>query len=361
MELGIIGLPKSGKTTLFNSLTKGRVETHAFGPPNLEPNLGVAKVPDLRLNGLQAVLNPKRVVPAEVKYVDVAISKGKGGGLSGEFRTHLSKADAFIHVVRAFSDESIPHPEGSIDAARDISTVNLELILSDLAIVERRLTRIEDSLKGAKPPDRERLLQEQALLLRIRSALEKEIPVREQPPTKDEARIMGNYQFLTAKPQLLVLNIGEAQIPQASQLEEELRHRYPGIGVAAVCSKLEMELSQLSEAEAVEFRSALGVNEGVVDRIIRLSYELLGLISFFSIASGEIRSWTVPQGTPAPKAAGKIHSDMERGFIRAEVMAYPDLVACGSLAEARKKGSLRLEGKNYIVHDGDVITFLFSV
>ena len=361
MELGIIGLPKSGKTTLFNSLTKGRVETHAFGPPNLEPNLGVAKVPDLRLNGLQAVLTPKRVVPAEVKYVDVAISKGKGGGLSGEFRTHLSKADAFIHVVRAFSDESIPHPEGSIDAARDIGMVNMELILSDLAIVERRLTRIEDSLKGAKPPDRERLFQEQALLLRTRSALEKEIPIREQPPTKDEAKIMENYQFLTAKPQLLVLNIGEAQIPQASQLEEELRHRYPGIGVAAVCSKLEMELSQLSETEAVEFRSALGVNEGVVDRIIRLSYELLGLISFFSIASGEIRSWTVPQGTPAPKAAGKIHSDMERGFIRAEVMAYPDLVACGSLAEARKKGSLRLEGKNYIVHDGDVITFLFSV
>lgn len=300
-------------------------------------------------------------MPAEVKYIDVAISKGKGGGLSGEFRTHLSKVDAFIHVVRAFSDESIPHPEGSIDATRDISIVNLELILSDLAIVERRLTRIEDSLKGAKPPDRERLFQEQALLLRIRSALEKEIPIREQPPTKDEAKIMENYQFLTAKPQLLVLNIGEAQIPQASQLEEELRHRYAGIGVAAVCSKLEMELSQLSEAEAVEFRSALGVREGVVDRIIRLSYELLGLISFFSIASGEIRSWTVPQGTPAPKAAGKIHSDMERGFIRAEVMAYPDLVACGSLAEARKKGSLRLEGKNYIVHDGDVITFLFSV
>lgn len=361
MELGIVGLPKSGKTTLFNSLTRGKAEIHTFGPTALEPNVGVAKVPDPRLNGLQALLNPKKVVPAEVKYVDVAIHREKGDELGSELRGYLSTVDAFIHVVREFADEAIPHIKGSLDPARDINMVNLELTLSDLAIIERRLVRIKDSLKGAKQQEREGLLREQALLLRIKPVLENEASIRDQSFTVDEAKILENFQFLTAKPTLVVLNIGEAQLPQASSLEESLSRQYPHLKVAAVCAKLEMELSQLSEGDAAEFRSALGVTEGAMDRIIRLSYEVLGLLSFFTIASGEVKAWTVAKGTPAQKAAGRIHSDMERGFIRAEVISYPDLVACGSLGEARKKGHLRLEGKNYPVRDGDVITFLFSV
>lgn len=361
MELGIVGLPKSGKTTLFNSLTRGRAEIHTFGPTALEPNVGVARVPDPRLSGLQALLNPKRVVPAEVKYVDVAIHRDKGDELGSDLRGYLSTVDAFIHVVRDFADETVPHIKGSLDPARDITMVNQELTLSDLAIIERRLVRIKDSLKGAKQQEREGLLREQALLLRIKPVLESETPIRGQSFTVDEARILENYQFLTAKPALVVLNIGEAQLPQSSSLEESMSQRYPQLKVAAVCAKLEMELSQLGEADAAEFRSALGVREGAMDRIIRLSFEVLGLLSFFTIASGEVKAWTVPHGTPAHKAAGKIHSDMERGFIRAEVVSYSDLVACGSLGEARKKGHLRLEGKNYPVRDGDVITFLFSV
>jgi len=361
MEIGIIGLPKSGKTTVFNSLTKGKAEVGAFAPTALEPNFGVAKVPDPRLDGLQAILKPKRTVPAEVRYIDVAIPKGKGKGLSGELLDYLSKVDALIHVVRAFSEERIPHSEGSVDPVRDVGIMNLELVFSDLGIIERRLLRIENSLKGAKSPERENLLREQALILRIKSAMEEEVPLREQPLTKEEAKLIENYQFLTAKPLLVVLNIGEEQLSQASALEEKSRSGYPQFQVVAVCGKLEMELSQLSQVEAAEFRSAMGVDAEGMHRIIRLSYQLLGLVSFFTIVSGEVKAWTVHRDTPASKAAGKVHSDMERGFIRAEVAGYDDLVKCGSLAEARKQGLLRLEGKNYIVQDGDVITFLFSV
>jgi len=321
----------------------------------------VVRVPDSRLDGLQAILKPKRVVSAEVKYVDVALTREKREHLASDLRAHLSTVDAFIHVVRDFTDEAIPHTEGSIDPVRDIRALNLELAISDLAIIERRLIRINESLKGAKQQERDALLSEQALLSRVKPALDNEIPIREQSVTNDEARILENYQFLTSKPVLLLLNIGEAQLSQASSTEEAMRRRYPQLKLAAVCAKLEMELTQLSDADAAEFRADLGMVEGVIDRIARLSYEVLGLLSFFSIASHEIRAWTVTKGTPAHKAAGRIHSDMERGFIRAEVVSYSDLLTCGSLGEARKKGHLRLEGKNYVVQDGDVITFLFSV
>lgn len=359
MEIGIIGLPKSGKTTVFNSLTKGEAETDAYTPTSLEPNLGVAKVPDPRLLKLEAIFKPKRTIHAEVKYVDIAIPKGKG--LSGELLAYLSKVDALVHVVRVFFNERVPHSEGSIDPQRDIAIMDLELAFSDMAILERRLKRIEDSLKGARSPEREALLGEQSLITRIKSALEKEVPVREQELGGEETKMIENYQFLSAKPLLVLLNIGEEQLPQASSLEADLHSHYPQLQFAVVCGKLEMELGQLSEAEALEFRAAMGVNEAMTHRIIELSYELLGLISFFTIASGEVKAWTVPRNTPALRAAGKIHSDMERGFIRAEVIRYDDIVKCGSLAEARKQGLLHLEGKNYIVKDGDVITFLFNV
>ncbi len=364
MELGIVGLPSSGKTTLFNSLTRGRAQVHTFGQTALEPNVGVVKVPDARLQGLEALVNPKKVVPAEVKYIDVAIERegsDRRDEVGGQLRGYLSSADALMYVVRAFPDDAIPHIKGSIDPERDITMINLEFALSDLGIVERRLTRITESLKGAKQQERETLHREEALLHRIKGDLEGEKPIRHLSFGPDEARLLENYQFLTAKPVLAVLNVGEQQLPQASALEQAIASTHLSLKVAAVCAKLEMELSQLGEADAAEFRSALAIADGVLDRIIRLSYEVLGLISFFTVASAELKAWTVPRATVAQKAAGRIHSDMERGFVRAEVISYTDLVACGSLAEARKKGLLRLEGKTYTVRDGDVITFLFSV
>lgn len=359
MEIGIIGLPKSGKTTVFNAVTKGRVEVGAYAKGG--PHVGVAKVPDPRLDALEGIFHPKRKIPAEVRYIDVgALPKG---GLAGELLAELSKADALLHVVRAFVDERVPHVEGSIDPERDIARVDLELTFSDLSILERRLQRIDTSLKAAKAHEREAFVKEQGLLTRIKAALESEVPVREQELTEEEKKSIASYQFLSAKPLLLVFNIGEERLPEASSLEQEWRARYqrPQLEVAALCGKLEMELAQLSDAEAQEFRSAMGLEESALNRMIRLSYQLLGLLSFFTIVSDEVKAWTIHRDTTAMKAAGKIHSDMERGFIRAEVIAYNDLVKCGSIAEARKRGLLHVEGKSYIVKDGDVITFLFNV
>lgn len=366
MEIGIIGLAKSGKTTIFNALTRGKAETTAYSTTALAPNIGMAKVPDARLQGLEQMFHPHKVIPAEVQYVDIAASSrglGKEDGIAGQYLSRLTNVDALLHVVRAFEDENVPHPEGGIDPKRDIATMDLELAFSDLAIIERRLGRLEASLKGAKPAEREGYLHEEALLKRIKSDLEGEVPVREQSLTEEEKKTILNYQFLTAKPILVVVNIGEDQLAQAPSLEEELRSSYtrPQSMVAAICGKLEMELAQLTDAEAEEFRSDLGLTESALNRIIRLGYELLGLISFFTMVSDEVKAWTIARGTTALKAAGKIHSDMERGFIRAEVIGYDDLVRCGSLAEARKQGLLRLEGKAYTVKDGDVITFLFNV
>jgi GTP-binding protein YchF len=241
--------------------------------------------------------------------------------------------------------------------------MDLELTFSDLAIIERRLKRIEVSLKGAKQPEHQGLLQEQGMLLKLSADLENDVPIRELRLTTDETRIITHYQFLTAKPLLIVVNIGEEQLSQAASLEAELNTHYsrPHSRVITLCGKLEMELGQLNNSTAEEFRADFGISESGADRVIKSSYELLGIISFFTITSGEVKAWSIPNGTTTLKAAGKIHSDMERGFIRAEVISYHDLMKCGSLAEARKKGLLRLEGKSYIVQDGDVITFLFNV
>jgi len=361
IDSGIIGLPQSGKTTIFNALTQGKATTDS-----LTPNIGVAKVPEPRLKILADMLHPKRVVHAEARYIDIGASvKGmaKEQAISGELLNRLSTVDALINVVRAFTDDRIPHVEGSLDVNRDIATADLELAFSDLAIIERRLGRINISLKGAKPPERQMFLHEHELLNKIKAELEKDVPIRKQKLTPDEARTITNYQFLSAKPLLIVVNIGEDQLPQAASLEAELNSRYsqPNLRLITLCGKLEMELAQLDNGEAEVFRAELGMKESGLDRTVRASYELLGLLSFFTTASDEVKAWSIQNGTTAVKAAGKIHSDMERGFIRAEVISYNDLVRCGSLTEARKKGLLRLEGKNYIVQDGDVITFLFNV
>ena len=363
MKIAIIGLPKSGKTTIFNALTRGRAKVGTYSP-SLAPNIGVTKVSDARLPLLENIFQPKKTVPAEISYVDIAFSSQttfSQGEIKGEFLNYLTTADALLQVVRAFADEKLPHPQGSIDPKRDIATMDLELAFSDLAIIQKRLDKLEVSLKGAKAQERGAYLKEQVLLQKLKSALENEIPIRQQNLSGDELKALSNYQFLTAKPMLIILNIKEEQISQAPQLEEEIRSTYPQFNVIALCGKLEMELSQLEEAEAAEFRQAMGLTAPALDQVIDLSYRSLGLISFFTTASAELKAWTIPQGTTAPKAAGKVHSDMERGFIRAEVISYSDLERCGNLLEARRTGLLRIEGKNYIIQDGDIVTFLFNV
>lgn len=362
IDVGIIGLAKSGRTTVFNALTKGKVETGGYAQKGLTPQVGIARVPEPRLKMLADMLHPKRVVPAEVRYLDIGASV-KDKATSSQFLSQLSNVDAVISVVRAFTDESIPHTEGSLDVERDIATTDFELAFSDLAIIDRRLEKIELSLKGAKQLERQGLLREQEWLKMVKANLEKEAPLRELELPTEEAKTIANYQFLTAKPLLIVVNIGEEQLPQAESLEAELKTHYsrPKCDVITLCGKLEMELAQLDESAAERFRAEFGIKEFGLDRIIKLSYQLLGLISFFTIVSGEVKAWSIQNGTSAVKAAGKIHSDMERGFIRAEVIGYHDLTKCNDLSEARKKGLLRLEGKNYTVQDGDIITFLFNV
>ncbi len=366
VQIGIIGLPKSGRTTIFNALTGSEADTGEYTRKASAPHVGLARVADPRLQVLTDILQPKKTVPISVAYTDIGSSvKGlvTDKAIGGQLLNQLSTVDALINVVRAFEDESIPHSEGSLDIERDIATMNLELAFSDLAIIEKRLDRIETSLKGAKQDERQSLHREQEILTKIKADLEKDTPIRELELTTDEVRTISNFQFLTAKPLLMVVNIGEDQIPEAASLEEHLNSLYsrPKCSVIALCGKLEMELVQLDNDSAEELRAEFGLTEPGLDRVVKLSYQLLGLISFFSTASAEVKAWPIPGGTEALKAAGKIHSDMEKGFIRAEVISYNDLVKCGNLSEARKKGLLRMEGKSYVVQDGDVITFLFNI
>jgi len=357
IDIGITGLAGSGKTTIFNALTRGKADTES-----LTPHIGIAKVPEPRLKMLVDILHPKRVVPAEVRYINTG-APIKDKAISGQLLSQLSNTDALINVIRPLTNESKPHIEGILDIEQDIATIDAELAFSDLALLERRLERIKTSLRGAKQAEHQDLLREQELLMKVKADLEKDIPIRELKLTTDELRTIANYQFLTAKPLLIMVNIGEDQLPQALSLEAELNSHYsrPKCRIITLCGKLEMELTQLDNSAAEEFRAEFGMSESGLDRTIKLSYELLGLISFFTIASGEVKAWSIQDGTNALKAAGKIHSDMERGFIRAQVITYDDLVKCGSLSEARKKGFLRQEGKSYTVKDGDVITFLFNV
>jgi GTP-binding protein YchF len=358
--IGIIGLSGSGRTSIFNAITRGKAETGGFGGGTA--NIGIAKVPDERLRVLTGMFHPKKTIPAEIKYLDLGASV-KSMTIGGPLLQQLATVDALLNVVRAFNDPIVPHPAGSIDVARDISGMNLELAFSDLAIIERRFDRIGSSLKGAKPEERIRLLQEKDLLIRIRGELEKDIPLREQTLTEEEWRIISGYQFLSAKPIITAVNIGEEDLPSANDMAAQLNQQFgqPNHRLIVLCGKLEMDLAGLDEASTTEFLSGYGLEKTGLERVIQTSFELLGLISFLTVGEDEVRAWPIQHDTPAQKAAGKVHSDIERGFIRAEVVSYKDLIDCGSLAEARKRGLLRLEGKIYIVNDGDIINFLFNV
>lgn len=365
MQLGIIGLARSGKTTVFNAVTRGTAQVGAYSS-SAQPNVGVVNVPDERVDRLAEMYKPKKVTFATIQYVDFPAageSFGKGEGPAGKFINDLARTDALIHVVRAFEDDAVPHPEVTIDPDRDIATMDLELSFADLSIIEKRLQRIEAEMRSMKAGERDQIQRLKDLLERLRAGLENEVPIREQELSDEDRRLLEGTQFLTAKPLMLIINIGEADLARRSELEEQHRARYqrPGRDVAVFCGKFEMDLNELSDEDAAEFRASAGVTESGMAGAIRMSYALLGLISFLTAGPDECRAWTVEAGSSAPVAAGKIHSDLQRGFIRAEVIRFTDLITAGSEAEAKKRGLLRTEGKQYIVQDGDILNILFNV
>ena len=363
MEIGIIGLPGSGKTTVFNALTRGRADVASYGG---KPNVGVAAVPDTRLDRLAALYDPRRPVPAMVSYVDIpppATPSGRTRGISGQYLNDLQRVDALLIVARGFNDEAVLHVDGSVDPFRDVENMMLELLFSDLELLERRLQRLDEGSKGAKAAERDAIEKERDLLGRIKGQLEVETPIRDQQFTPDQADRLRGFQFLTSKPLIVLLNIDEDDLDEARSLEERLTGALqgPSVRAAAICGKLEMDLAQMDAAEEAEFREAIGAGESGMNRIIRLSYDVVGLITFLTIGDDEVRTWELQKGTAASRAAGKIHTDFEQGFIRAEVVPFDELVACGGFAEARKRGVLRQEGKEYVVQDGDVMHVLFNL
>jgi hypothetical protein len=356
LRAGLIGFPSSGKTALFQLLTSAREAPRAG---KAEANVGVSRVPDERLDRLTAMFNPRKRVPATVEFADIA---GAGGAKAGAQAlldvAPFRNADALLHVVRMFRDPSVPHPAGSVDPARDVRAMEDEVILADLGVVERRMERLERDLKKSINAD---LRKEQEILGRCREALEGGQPLRALELGAEDARRLRGFQFLSAKPLLLVLNLDEADLPQADDAVRlgRLESFMSGAATRAVpiCAKIELEIAQLDEADAAAFMTDLGLRESGLDRVIRASYDLLGYISFFTVGEDECRAWSIPRNTPAVLAAGEIHTDISRGFIRAEVAGYDALVSRGSLAACRDHGELRLEGKDYIVADGDVINF----
>jgi len=355
MKTGIIGLPQVGKTSLFRILTKAKVEEHGHANPR-EAHIGVARVPDERLEKLSALYLPKKTTFAQVEYVDVA-AIGQEALKETAYLTNLRNVDALIHVLRAFENESVPHV-GAIDPSRDAKSVEFDLMVSDLTQVEKRIERVEKDMKKARTSDLER---EHALLLRSKASLEKEVPLRELDMTPEEKRLIRGFMFLSQKPMLYVVNVSEGPALGA-ELDaaigrcklDEIAHR-TNAGATAICGKVEAELAEMEDAEAADFLESYGLHESGLVRLIRKSYELLGLISFFTAGEDECRAWTVPIGAKAPQAAGVIHTDLEHHFIRAETIRWDQLLDAGSEAAARAKGTLRLEGKEYVVQDGDVL------
>jgi GTP-binding protein YchF len=355
MKTGIIGLPQVGKSSLFKILTRARVEEHGYSNPR-EAHIGVARVPDERLDKLSALYSPRKTTYATVDYVDVA-AIGQEALKETAFLANLRNVDALIHVLRAFENDAVPHV-GPIDPLRDVKNVEFDLMVSDLTQIEKRLERLEKDLKKMRTSDLER---EHALLLRSKEALEKEQPLRELEMSADEKKLIKGFMFLSQKPILYVLNISESST-LGKDLDaavarfglDEVAKR-PNAGATAICGKVEAELAEMDDAEAADFLDSYGLKESGLVRLIRKSYELLGLISFFTAGEDECRAWTVPSGAKAPQAAGAIHTDLERHFIRAETIRWDQLLDAGSEAAARSRGTLRLEGKEYVVQDGDVL------
>jgi len=358
MQLGIIGLPQSGKTTLFNALTRGNQPTSMSGG-RFEVHVAVVDVPDVRVDQLSAMFKPRKTIYAKVTYADIAGLEGKTEqvqkGLSGPLLNQLSQMDGFIHVVRCFEDPNVPHQMGSVDPLRDLQTMDGDFLLNDLIMVERKLERLDEEHKKIGGREKERIGHELELFKRLHVALSEEKPLRYLEFSTEEEKTMSSFGFLTAKPTLVVFNLGEGQTPP------QIQYPHPRSALIALQGRLEMELAQLPPDEAEIFMQEYGVEELSLSRVIHLSYDLMGLQSFFTVGEDEVRAWTVRQGVSAFEAAGAIHTDLQKGFIRAEVIHWKELVALGGLVEARAVGKLRLEGKLYIVQDGDIVHIRFNL
>jgi ribosome-binding ATPase len=359
VKVAIIGLSNTGKTTVFNALTGQHIETTMYPTTSGESHLGIVKVPDPRLDRLSEIFRPKKTTHATIEYIDfIGLTKGDVKQNRQVFDL-IKDADAIMHVVRLFSDDSVIHPLGSINAPRDIETIELELIFGDLVFVEKRLEKMEEAVKQGKKPDE----SEKKLLFKCRDILIKETPLRNAEFTTDDLLAMRPLQFLSIIPEIVVLNFGEQDIRSGEEknLLKELSACYHSLSFLSLCGQIEMEIAHLSPADKKMFLDDMGLNEPAAYKLIHSCYERLGLISFFTYAGDEVKAWTVKKGTPAQKAASKVHSDIERGFIRAEVISFDDFVSAGDIHTARGKGILRLEGKTYEVKDGDIINFRFNV
>jgi len=362
VHIAIIGLPNSTKTTIFNALTRGHSETAAFSSGKFSVNTGVVNVPDQRVNRLVAMFKPRSTVYAQVTYTDISgLDKGVGkGGLAGSLLNALSESDALLHVVRAFDDEAVPHSEGSVDPRRDIEIVDIELLLSDLGIVEKRIERLQSDLaRGIAKGNKAASEAEMALMQRLQKQLTSEQPLRDLDLTPAEEKMARNFGLLTLKPLLVVLNVGD-KMPE-NALDAYASYRHKKTALVAFQGRLEMDLAQMSPDEAAEFLPEYGIKELGLDRLIRVSYGLLGLHSFFTVGEDEVRAWTIRVGGTAVEAAGVIHSDLAKGFIRAEVVAYDALIAAGGMVAATQRGQVRLEGRDYVVKDGDCLNIRFNI
>ncbi len=369
MKVGIVGLPQVGKTTIFRLLTQGRVDTSSWGSGR-EAHIGIAHVPDARVDKLAEIIKPEKTTYATIEYVDLpGLSRGDGKAASAgqakemaTYLTSLKNVDALLHVVRGFEDASLPHVEGSVDPSRDIGLFELEMIFSDLAAIEKRLERLAKDLKKTKSPELE---MENDVLLRFKEALENEKPLRELELTPEEEKRIRGFTFLSAKPIVLVINVGDQDAPKIPHVVEEFglqkQASMRNVGITAVCGKIESEIAALPPEDARMFMEDLGISGNALDRIIQKSYDLLGVFSFYTAGEPEVRAWTIARNTTAAQAAGVIHSDIEKGFIKAEVVSYEDMLALGTFQAAKAKGVLRLEGKEYRVQEGDVILFRFNL
>jgi ribosome-binding ATPase len=364
LTAGIVGLPNVGKSTLFNAITKAGALAANYPFATIDPNVGIVEVPDARLDKLTELVTPKKTVPTAFEFTDIAgIVKGasKGEGLGNKFLAHIREVDAICQVVRCFEDENITHVAGSVNPIDDIEVINLELILADMESVDKRLQRVS---KMAKQKDKEALLEE-PVLVKLKEALEAEKPARAADLSDDEMKIIKGLHLLTIKPMLYVANVSEDEVADpANNKYLKMVQEYAaneGSQVIVVCAKVEEEISELDDEEKVMFLEELGIKESGLDQLIRASYDLLGLATYFTAGVQEVRAWTFRKGMKAPQCAGIIHTDFERGFIRAETVSYDDLVAAGSMGAAKEAGKVRLEGKEYVVQDGDVMLFRFNV